>query len=216
MLRSLGDDYKSITLPYWDFWKIECQLPRQDMQIHQRLQHFASGSWRDQDVQLSTNFLGPYATCTGWSGKSCYRSTGNNSTSAFCQSQQSFDQKTCYKCIPRNDMTKALVPGSPLLFGRIFSSQASSDSFTNVTQGVQYNDHNGIHAAMDSLMGIFASPGDPFLYIHHATVDALHSIYDQCVVKGANTDTPANRLQWPDPADWRNAFSTPTNPAKGC
>ncbi|KAF0698067.1 Aste57867_11287 [Aphanomyces stellatus] len=224
MLRSLGDQYKCITLPYWDFWKLNANYQGKTCK------YISDCNTLPLDLGAITpskdNFQGPYATYPGWyyavdqntwfQGTSCYRSNGNPSTSAFCQSQKDFDEKTCYNCIPRNDLTKATVPGAPLLFGQVFASQASSDSFTYLTKGVQYNYHNGIHAAINSLMGTFASPGDPFFYIHHATVDALHSIYDKCVVKpkGTNSD-PKNRLQWPQLADWRTS-GNPNDGNKRC
>ncbi|KAF0715375.1 hypothetical protein As57867_003392, partial [Aphanomyces stellatus] len=76
---------------------------------------------------------------------------------------------------------------------------------------------NVVHATINSLMGTFASPGDPFFFIHHSTVDALHAIYDKCVVKpkGTNTD-PKNRLQWPNPAEWRTTPFNPQDYTKRC
>ncbi|KAF0697734.1 Aste57867_11620 [Aphanomyces stellatus] len=247
MLRSLGDEYECITLPYWDFWKLSANYQGQVCT------YISDCNTLPLDLGAITpsddNYQGPYADTypqwAGWyyainqdtwfQGTSCYRSTGNPSTSAFCQSQVDFDKNTCYKyvvvmihasalldhktcsCIPRNDLTQATVPGLPLLFGQVFASQAGSDSFTYVTKGVQYNYHNGIHAAINSIMGTFASPSDPFFYIHHATVDALHSIYDKCVVKpkGANTADPKNRFQWPQTADWRTS-GNPNDGIKRC
>ncbi|EQC30535.1 hypothetical protein SDRG_11852 [Saprolegnia diclina VS20] len=193
MLRSLGPQYSGVTLPYWDYATIGANFIagscKNMLTCGSLLEDFGGSLPQGPAGKMKNTVNG-----TTIASDNCVKS---NLTSSFCQSTSAFNSNTCLGCIPRNDWSKVAVPPDVnvlSVYNNILGTVAPT--LAGVTKGIQYGTHNMVHATLNAIMGTFASPGDPVFYAHHAMVDALHTIYYNCVVapkppinKGADART---------------------------
>ncbi|RHX98363.1 hypothetical protein DYB36_005502 [Aphanomyces astaci] len=214
MLRSLGDQYRCITLPFWDFSTLSAKYATGSCSTFPECNPLLSDMGALETVGYDLG-AGTYTVSgAGCQADTCVKSA-HPVTRNFCQSQDAFSTKRCYQCIPRNKWSLTAPPSDTYIsnvYNQLFSSKPYD--FTKVTKGVQYRYHNGIHGALASTMGTFASPGDPIFYVHHATVDALYAIYYQCVVPPLNYDLKHSTV-WPNRADWGASCSKVRNGVTG-
>ncbi|RHY97059.1 hypothetical protein DYB37_006827 [Aphanomyces astaci] len=218
MLRSLGDQYRCITLPFWDFSTLSAKYATGSCSTFPECNPLLSDMGALETVGYDLG-AGTYTVSgAGCQADTCVKSA-HPVTRNFCQSQDAFSTKRCYQyvaaCIPRNKWSLTAPPSDTYIsnvYNQLFSSKPYD--FTKVTKGVQYRYHNGIHGALASTMGTFASPGDPIFYVHHATVDALYAIYYQCVVPPLNVDLKHSTV-WPNRADWGASCSKVRNGVTG-
>ncbi|RHY59204.1 hypothetical protein DYB38_004506 [Aphanomyces astaci] len=218
MLRSLGDQYRCITLPFWDFSTLSAKYATGSCSTFPECNPLLSDMGALETVGYDLG-AGTYTVSgAGCQADTCVKSA-HPVTRNFCQSQDAFSTKRCYQyvaaCIPRNKWSLTAPPSDTYIsnvYNQLFSSKPYD--FTKVTKGVQYRYHNGIHGALASTMGTFASPGDPIFYVHHATVDALYAIYYQCVVPPLNYDLKHSTV-WPNRANWGASCSKVRNGVTG-
>ncbi|RHY36522.1 hypothetical protein DYB34_001982 [Aphanomyces astaci] len=214
MLRSLGDQYRCITLPFWDFSTLSAKYATGSCSTFPECNPLLSDMGALETVGYDLG-AGTYTVSgAGCQADTCVKSA-HPVTRNFCQSQDAFSTKRCYQCIPRNKWSLTAPPSDTYIsnvYNQLFSSKPYD--FTKVTKGVQYRYHNGIHGALASTMGTFASPGDPIFYVHHATVDALYAIYYQCVVPPLNVDLKHSTV-WPNRANWGASCSKVRNGVTG-
>jgi len=190
MLRSLDPAYKCVTMPFWDYATVASNFIAGScsnmLDCSPILQDYGGSARSPGGIQHTINGGSIFSD-------SCVRS---KLTENFCQSETAFKTNTCYKCIPRSVWSQKYFPPEvdvTSIFNQIMGTAAPTLAGCN--QGLQYGAHNNIHATLMSAMGIFASPADPIFYAHHATVDALHSIYHKCTVGGA-TVAPNDPKVW--------------------
>ncbi|KDO22239.1 hypothetical protein SPRG_12325 [Saprolegnia parasitica CBS 223.65] len=187
MLRSLGPQFACITLPYWDYASLGA--------------NFISGECTDMlncgpllkdfGGSLPQAAKGPYTLTVNGQVFQADNCVVSPLTRNFCQNSTAFNSNKCFNCMPRNDWSKAAVPpdvNALSIYNNVLGDVPPN--LDGVTSGVQWGTHNMVHAVLDSTMGTFASPSDPVFYAHHATTDALHAIYYNCVVGGVPPKNP--------------------------
>ncbi|OQR90611.1 hypothetical protein ACHHYP_05379, partial [Achlya hypogyna] len=187
MLRSLGSQYACLTLPFWDYPALGTTFIAGGcsnmLQCGSLLQDFGGAKPKAAN--------GPYTLMVNgvlFQADNCVSST---MTQNFCQNSTAFAAKRCFNCVPRNDWSKVPVPPDVnvlSIYNNILGDVAPT--LAGVTSGVQWGTHNMVHAVLDSVMGTLASPADPVFYAHHATTDALHAIYYNCVVASKPPQNP--------------------------
>ncbi|RHY24317.1 hypothetical protein DYB32_008893 [Aphanomyces invadans] len=193
MLRSLGDEYRCITLPYWDVGTLSTKFATGACQYFPDCNPLLSDMG---GLETGTDLgLGTYAVADkSFNAATCIRSQ-HPVTRNFCQSWTAYANKTCLRCIPRNKWAKALPPPDVYIenvYNQLFSS--APYDFTKVTKGVQYRYHNAIHGALSSTMGTFAAPGDPIFYIHHVRYPIKGKRSDGTYIEYQPTDRMTMKL----------------------
>ncbi|TYZ69345.1 hypothetical protein PybrP1_000119 [[Pythium] brassicae (nom. inval.)] len=171
MLRSLGPEFKCITVPYWD-------------QIQ-------------QNARAMTGACSSMESCTpmirdwGGSTKGVYKNVVINGVEIggsicvtgspldrFCEASSRKDNG-CAKCLPRDNLQQQPFPAMAnyaSVYRQLFAPQNLPDASESVEEGM----HNAIHATLGSTMGTFQSPADPIFWSHHAYVDLLLTIFLKC------------------------------------
>ncbi|OQS00811.1 hypothetical protein THRCLA_05855 [Thraustotheca clavata] len=188
MLRSLGNEFACITIPYWDYAALGAKFISGScsnmLTCGPLLQDFGGSTPRGAKALSMTVNGAAFQT------DNCVSSS---MTQNFCQSTSAFNTGKCLKCMPRNDWSKVQVPPDVNVLN-VFNNIMGNVPATldGVTEGIQYGTHNMVHAVLDSVMGTFASPGDPVFYSHHAAVDAFHAIYYKCIVA---SNPPSNKAK---------------------
>ncbi|OQR96896.1 hypothetical protein THRCLA_07141 [Thraustotheca clavata] len=204
MLRSLGDQYSCITIPYWDYATLS-----DGFQANTCTDFASCASSLHEAFGGSKAGKGINATINGdpITADSC---VSNFPLNNFCESSKAYDTNTCMKCLPRNDWSTSVVPAE-LNAQSIANQILGSKSVNDCNDGVQLGSHNMLHFNLGGAMASFESPADPVFYIHHSTVDLMHRIFYKCNVgrpladvELANPDVyiANNERLWPTCPRW--------------
>ncbi|OQR84152.1 hypothetical protein ACHHYP_13832 [Achlya hypogyna] len=209
MLRSLGPQFACITLPFWDYATLGA--------------NFISGGCtnmlecgpllKDFGGSLPQGSTGPLQVTINGLELEAANCVVSPLTQNFCQNSTAFAAGKCFNCMPRNDWSQAPVPpdvNALSVFSNVLGD--TPPTLEGVTSGVQWGTHNMVHAVLDSTMGSFASPADPVFYAHHATTDALHAIYYNCIVAPSPPrDKTTDPRTWTDSRNYAGKTISPTD-----
>ncbi|RQM29581.1 hypothetical protein B5M09_005765, partial [Aphanomyces astaci] len=174
MLRSLGDQYKCLTLPYWDY-----------------VQNYATMQNTPQAQRCtSIETCSPIATGLGGSTQ------GSTSSASFfgyvypsnrCVNQRPVNHMcttpgsaSCPKCTPRGNWANTAMI-SDMGIANVRQSVLGGSNILTVSNNIENSPHNILHNTLGGPManaGI--SPMDPIFFMHHNTIDLLHTIYYHC------------------------------------
>ncbi|RHY80820.1 hypothetical protein DYB31_011652 [Aphanomyces astaci] len=103
MLRSLGDDFQCITIPFWDYTAassnyLDPNVPCASMaECNPVLPDYGASSSINVDSNSSTFILGGSTTAAGETVNAdyCVRDPDQPATRSFCQSEDAFQTNTC-------------------------------------------------------------------------------------------------------------------------
>jgi tyrosinase len=200
MLRSLGDLYKCVTVPYLDYaTDYNKQLTGSNCASGSR--NFLACSAAAQELGGVSGTFRSTKPIFGYTyaDLTCVRQSPLN---AFCSDAGTFNDRTkCDRCVPRTDWSRISIPNDvsyTSLRTKILSRSISSSpvlSFQNWSSAVEYEPHNMIHATLSGPMSnALIAPTDPIFFLHHATMDLLQTIYFHCRIepKGLTDDQLQN------------------------
>ncbi|EQC30536.1 hypothetical protein SDRG_11853 [Saprolegnia diclina VS20] len=187
MLRSLGTQFACVTIPFWDYPRLGANFAgrqcRSMLDCSDLLKDFGGSLPRGRNGARTYAVSG-----VSFQSDNCVSS---RMTQNFCESTAAFNAKKCIGCMPRNDWSKVAVPPEVSLLSMYNSILGNGNpTLATASSGIQYGAHNNVHGFLSSVMGTFASPADPVFYAHHAMVDAMHTIYYDCVVRKAAIKDP--------------------------
>ncbi|RHY63892.1 hypothetical protein DYB38_011369 [Aphanomyces astaci] len=180
MLRSLGDQYKCLTLPYWDY-----------------VQNYATMQNTPQAQRCtSIETCAPVATGLGGSTQGSTSSAsffGHTYPSNRCVNQRPVNHMcttpgsaSCPKCTPRGNWANTAMI-SDMGIANVRQSVLGGSDILTVSDNIENSPHNILH---NTLSGPMAnpqmSPMDPIFFLHHNTIDLLHTIYYHCKVESLN------------------------------
>nr|AIG56366.1 secreted protein [Achlya hypogyna] len=176
MLRSLGNQYACVTIPYWDYATLGAKFIAGScnnmLSCSTLLQDFGGSLPRGRSTQSRSVNGASFQT------DNCVVSP---MTQNFCQDTKSWTDKKCYNCMPRNDWSKVAVPPDVNIV----------NVFNNIMGNVK-----------PTLAGVTAGV--------QAIVDAMHSIYYNCIVRRNPPANPGNDLRtW---TTCRNSKGTSIDP----
>ncbi|KAF0752382.1 hypothetical protein AaE_006058 [Aphanomyces astaci] len=180
MLRSLGDQYKCLTLPYWDY-----------------VQNYATMQNTPQ-AQRCTSIETCSAIATGLGGST----QGSTSSASFfgyvypsnrCVNQRPVNHMcttpgsaSCPKCTPRGNWAKTAMI-SDMGIASVRQSVLGGSDILTVSRNIENSPHNILHNTLNGPMAnAQISPVDPIFFMHHNTIDLLHTIYYHCKVESLN------------------------------
>ncbi|KAF0718708.1 Aste57867_1534 [Aphanomyces stellatus] len=178
MLRSLGDRYACLTLPYWDYVQNYATMATSPPgQACASLETCASVA---ADLGGSTNgtasarpFFGVY-----YPTNKCIT---NRPANHLCSVAGSTD---CDHCIPRGDWANTpMIPDMSIdsIRGQLFNT---TSTIKNVSAKIELSPHDIVHDTLAGPMGnARVSPMDPIFYAHHNMMDLLHTIFYHCHVE---------------------------------
>jgi len=189
MLRSLGEKYKCVTIPFWD-WAQEgkvCQLinsglideHKDDSKIRQALKRQCRSF---EDVgSIVKDFGGKGDRSNPLTDRVDGRAIGND---AHCVKEGSpfsgpewkdFEDR---KCLARGTrMSPSSLTGRVKLTDIILSSKGDHTAFHKASY---YGPHGSPHMAVGGHMGAMWSPADPIFFSHHAFIDKLWFNHQDC------------------------------------
>ncbi|CAK4915209.1 unnamed protein product [Aphanomyces euteiches] len=179
MLRSLGDRYKCLTLPYWDYVQ------------HYSTMQKASSSQRCNSIEACS----PVAKGLGGSTQGSYTSKtfyGTSFSSNLCVNAAPLNQfcdgsKSCAHCVPRGPWSKTAMITDMSIDSVRYHMFSSGADIASVSRIIEMAPHNILHDTLGgALRNIALSPMDPLFFIHHATIDLLHTIWYHCQVEPLN------------------------------
>jgi tyrosinase len=200
MLRSLGPDFKCVTVPVWNMfgeYALQQQQKCFSMEECSPLLRAMGGS---HGVNRRFTF-GPKVyddNCVeqGVAGK-------------FCQDFGINFASKCTKCIARGKWHKEFFP-SGLSFNNLIEKMATNDA-QELNIGLKGYIHNAIHSQLNSIMASFYAPVDPIFFSLHATFDLLQFIHYLCRVNHflSDEEKKTNEIVWKTCGDG-NDFEVPT------
>ncbi|KAF0697004.1 Aste57867_12278 [Aphanomyces stellatus] len=202
MLRSLGDAYACLTIPYWDYAGTSSSF----LDKNNTCNSLASCNpvlveyGASRQVNASRYSVGgsgqPNDAGEPIDADNCIVDPTQPATRSYCESEAAFQAGKCQGCIPRGNWFAAGVSSEMTLAS--MSNQIFATSLSKFTQNVMLKMHPKVHANLNGAMGSMASPSDPVFFFHHATVDALLAIYMKCQASNAS---PMSSLVFPA-NDW--------------
>ncbi|RHY23130.1 hypothetical protein DYB32_009299 [Aphanomyces invadans] len=180
MLRSLGDRFKCLTLPYWDY--VQNYATMQNTPVATRCKSLESCSAVLREMGGTAQYKMSSKPLFGYtfSDQRCVtaRPANHMCTAAGAGNSQ------CDHCIPRGmwsstpmtaDMSIDSVRGQVLYSGT---------SIASVSRAMESSPHASIHIRLSGPQNVVAvSPMDPIFFIHHNTLDLLHTIFYHCNVE---------------------------------
>ncbi|KAH9130826.1 hypothetical protein LEN26_008155 [Aphanomyces euteiches] len=179
MLRSLGDRYKCLTLPYWDY--VQHYAAMQNSPSNQRCSSIEACSPVAKGLGGSTQGTTSSKAFFG------VRFTNNRCVSASPANHMCDGSSTCDRCVPRgNWASTAMVADMSIdsVRSRLFSS---GTDIAAVSKSIETSPHNVLHDTLGGAMrNVGVSPMDPMFYVHHTTMDLLHTIFYHCRVEPLN------------------------------
>ncbi|RLO13657.1 hypothetical protein DYB28_015281 [Aphanomyces astaci] len=180
MLRSLGDQYKCLTLPYWDY-----------------VQNYATMQNTTQAQRCtSIETCAPVATGLGGSTQGSTSSAsffGQTFPSNRCVNQRPVNHMcttagsaSCPKCTPRGNWANTGMI-SDMGIANVRQSVLGGSDILTVSRNIENSPHNILHNTLSGPMAnAQISPVDPIFFLHHNTIDLLHTIYYHCKVESLN------------------------------
>ena len=169
MLRSFGETFECITIPYWNYFADYAKFQNQQcnsLESCSEILQFLGGSSGQQDtVQIDGRSV---------SGR-CNQERPNNN---FCESSQA---ETCKGCLPRGNWAESEFP-SGLGYASLTNLLHASTNYSALSTSVERSFHNSIHNVAGSTMATSVSPADVIFWSHHATIDMVHHVFYECHV----------------------------------
>ena len=166
MLRSMGSQFKCVTIPYWDTMSQFSKQADDECVGMQECCAIVTGLGGPPRRSQERVYNGQSVDSTCYSGKPF----GN-----YCD-----DNDDC-ACVNRRNLKNVPLP-TGTSFISLFSIISTSRSYDTFTQRLQNGVHNALHSAIGGLMATYASPADPLFFSWHSSVDMLMSIWHQCHV----------------------------------
>ncbi|TMW61199.1 hypothetical protein Poli38472_013662 [Pythium oligandrum] len=171
MLRSLGDKYQCVTLPFWDHLTCsaraaakKCSNIEDCSPIVQAFGGSTVGVMKDLKVYNVTIKRATNGVCV--TGAMCGSFCGNNTDG-------------CAKCIVRGPARLKSYPSSAF-FTSVYQQLFTYSDWVNFANAVEGGVHNMVHSAMGGALAYLQSPTDPLFFTHHSLIDALQTIYFKC------------------------------------
>ncbi|KAF0714025.1 hypothetical protein As57867_004084, partial [Aphanomyces stellatus] len=163
MLRSLGDRYKCLTLPYWDYVQHYSTMQKtRNCNSIESCSPVTKAMGGSTQGKSSNKQLFGY----GFSGYTCVTAEPANH---LCTKA---GDSNCDHCVPRGRWsTTAMISDMSIANVRrsIFSSGSDIKS---VGSAIENSPHGMIHNTLSGAMGnVYVSPMDPIFFIHHNTID---------------------------------------------
>ncbi|KAF0691581.1 Aste57867_17226 [Aphanomyces stellatus] len=185
MLRSLGDRYKCLTLPYWDYVQ-----HYSTMQKTRNCNSIESCSPVTKALGGSTQGSRSSKALFGYTFSSFTCVTAEPANHMCTTAGASASQ--CDHCVPRgNWANKQMI--TDMSIDSVRSSVFSGSTIASVSNAIEQTPHNILHGTLDgALSNVYVSPSDPMFFIHHNTIDLLHTIYYHCRVEPRGL-TPAQQ-----------------------
>ncbi|DAZ92630.1 TPA: hypothetical protein N0F65_007690 [Lagenidium giganteum] len=180
MLRDQGPQFRSVTLPYWNYF-----------QDHDR--HIANGVQCNTILDCSEFLqdLGGLGDRTGDVTVGAIYSDGHCGDDSFAKAAcASTDGKSNCGCIPRGPWDSAGQQLAVTSSAPLEAFSVDGDAHNALREAIEGNFHAQVHRELAGAMGANGSPFDPVFYGHHATVDLIHYIHNQCYLADAG---PASR-----------------------
>ncbi|DAZ92746.1 TPA: LOW QUALITY PROTEIN: hypothetical protein N0F65_003483, partial [Lagenidium giganteum] len=172
MLRSQGDKFACVTIPYWDVMSEYADMVDGKCSNIMECSAIVADLSGKSMGQLSRTFNGEKI-----SGE-CYQ--------AFAGDDYCDDNGEC-GCVPRSGIATNQIPvgcGYTSLFNQI----AYSRSFAEFTKALQNGAHNELHSQIGGHMGTMASPSDFIFWSWHAAIDMMLYTFHQCHVPSSMTE----------------------------
>ncbi|KAF0718705.1 Aste57867_1531 [Aphanomyces stellatus] len=178
MLRSLGDRYACLTLPYWDY-----------VQNYATMQNTAKAKRCTNVQQCCPITTGLGGTTKGAPSRSSL--FGSSYPNLRCVNERPLNhmctvpgERNCGHCIPRaNWATTRMITDMSIdsVRGQIFNS---GTNVAAVSAEIENSPHASVHITLSGpLNNIAVSPQDPIFFSHHNMVDLLHTIFYHCKVE---------------------------------
>ncbi|RQM29148.1 hypothetical protein B5M09_012251 [Aphanomyces astaci] len=182
MLRSLGNRYKCLTLPYWDY--VQNYATMQNTPRAKRCRSIEECSPVLGDIGGSTVGKRSTKNLFGYSypALTCVTNRPANHLCTVAGASSS----TCDHCIPRGNW--ASIPmitdmSIDSVRGQLLAPEVAG-SIRLLSQAIESSPHASIHITLSGPQNnVAVSPMDPVFFIHHNTLDLLHTIYYHCKVE---------------------------------
>ncbi|KAF0718707.1 Aste57867_1533 [Aphanomyces stellatus] len=178
MLRSFGREYECLTLPYWDYVQNYATMadsePGQACASIEACSPVTTGLGGSIDgTPSSHSFFGasyPRNTCVP-----------NRPLNHMCVHAGSGD---CDHCVPRGDWAHTPMIADMSIDNIRSQLFHSASSIRSVSNAIELSPHNIMHGTLAGPMGNpLVSPMDPIFFMHHNTIDLLHTIFYHCQVE---------------------------------
>ncbi|KAF0711710.1 Aste57867_5126 [Aphanomyces stellatus] len=179
MLRSLGDRYKCLMLPYWDY-----------VQNYATMQNTPSARRCRSIEACSPVTIGLGGSTQGTTSRSTFfgetypnnRCVTARPVNHMCVNAGSRD---CAKCVPRGNWANTPM-FADMGIANIRKQVLSGDNIRTVSDNIEMSPHNIMHGTLGGPMGNpMVSPMDPIFFMHHNMIDLLHTIFYHCNVESA-------------------------------
>ncbi|KAF0684807.1 hypothetical protein As57867_007360, partial [Aphanomyces stellatus] len=171
MLRSLGDRYACVTLPYWDYVQ-DYSTMQNTRDPAQRCNSILSCSAVARELGGSTQGKQSRANFFG------YPFPRNTCVTTSPVSHMCVRPGTCEACVPRGNWANTpLIPGmgAASIRPRLFRSGSVVSA---MSAQIESSPHDIVHGTLDGVMSNpMTSPADPIFYMHHNMLDLLHTIF---------------------------------------
>ncbi|KAF0684236.1 Aste57867_23761 [Aphanomyces stellatus] len=177
MLRSLGDRYACVTLPYWDYVQ-----QYSTMQKTRKCNSIESCSPVTKALGGSTQGSRSTKPLFGYtfSNYKCVSAEPANHQCTIGGASAS----QCDHCIPRGNWASTTMITDMSIANVRRALFASGSTIASVSRAVEMSPHNILHSTLDgALSNVYVSVMDPMFFIHHTTIDLLHTIYYHCRVE---------------------------------
>ncbi|KAF0687517.1 Aste57867_20756 [Aphanomyces stellatus] len=184
MLRSLGPEFACLTLPYMDYV--------QQYAAFQRGKCTSIATCAAATQALGGNAPGSSSSTLSFFGYTYPQTTCITAPplNHLCDPAA----PSCARCLPRADWSTISLPAD-LNFETIRQNVfAGNNSILAASRAIELSPHNVMHSTLNGPMNnLFVSPMDPIFYLHHTTIDLLHTIYYHCNVEPLQLPTAAAR-----------------------
>ncbi|KAF0718706.1 Aste57867_1532 [Aphanomyces stellatus] len=177
MLRSLGAEFQCLTLPYWDYvddYAAMSHAPTsKQCRSIEACAPIASG--------LGGSTLGQYSAAKFFGADyPSDRCIANRPLNHMCTVAGSDD---CPHCVPRGSWSHTKMPAD-MAYANVRRQVLSGESLATVSTAIESSPHNNLHGVLAGPMANpMVSPMDPIFFMHHNTIDLLHTIYYHCKVE---------------------------------
>lgn len=192
MLRSFGDEYLCVTIPYWDYFRDNARFTSGQCSSIEECSSITTGLGGSGGPFRTVNVPG-----SNPSSGSC--SSGSPNQEACPISYHSSGVGSCSRCVPRGNWRNTRFPAG-LGYSSLASLVSGGQGYASLTNGIQRGFHNTVHSSLGGIMGSLSSPADPIFFSHHNTIDMAYQIHHKCFF--------GRRLTEQEKRSDRNAFES--------
>ncbi|DAZ97240.1 TPA: hypothetical protein N0F65_010402 [Lagenidium giganteum] len=183
MLRDQGDQFKDVTIPYWNYYNdhdrqlskgVQCKTILECSQFLQEM-----GGLGDKNGKIKIRGRETEGHC---GDDSISKNACDGSGNCGCVPRGDWDTETSFLALARSKTLAAMINVKK-------AATDDKEALTELSGSVEGTFHTAVHSALGGIMGNYGSPFDPVFFGHHATVDLVHYVHNHCYYEEAGPDS---------------------------